>query len=84
MKKHKKLGLRKFKIARLANTFSVKGGVITNGSACGVPSTEIDDAATVGVNSCIDTMCNNQTHEFESCSPTNTIETRTGDSLQNN
>ena len=80
MKKHKKLDLGKFKIARLANRFSIKGGVITNGSACGVPTTEINDT-TIGPNSCHHNVCNNQTHEFHTCEEPGTIETRTGDSL---
>jgi hypothetical protein len=83
MKKYKKLDLKKFKVAKLAHTLRIKGGVITNGSACGIDTTEINDV-TIGINSCVDTQCNNQTHEFETCTPTNTIETRTGDSLQNN
>ncbi|MGH1386045.1 hypothetical protein [Kordia sp.] len=83
MKKYKKLDLKKFKVAKLAHTLSIKGGVITNDNACGVVTTEINDV-TIGPNSCANTECYNRTDEFNTCTPTNTVETRTGDSLQNN
>ncbi|MBC8753236.1 hypothetical protein H2O64_01050 [Kordia sp. YSTF-M3] len=75
MKKYKKLALKKFKIAKLAHTLNIKGGALTN-TNCGEISGE-----TIGVTSCLNDVCNNETHEFDTCHTQGTINTRTSDSL---
>jgi hypothetical protein len=78
MKKYRKLDLRKFKVANLATTSIMKGGILTNDLSC-EPNTI--GSITIGVTSCLNDVCNNLTHEFNTCRHQGTIETRTSDSL---
>jgi hypothetical protein len=81
MKEYRKLGLRKFKVAKLVNSFSLKGGALTYNTGCGPLTTNMNDCITIGQNSCLNGGCNNQSYEFETCNCQGTLETRTGDSL---
>ncbi len=81
MKKHKKLNLKKLSIVKLTDTVHLIGGIITTNVSCEFLNTEGTPCITIGLYSCDNGVCNNQTHEFETCQNQGTIETRTGDSL---
>ena len=81
MKKHRKLDLRKLSVAKLTSTSNIVGGIITTQANCEYLDTIGVACVTVGLNSCLDNGCNNQTYEFETCNHQGTLETRTGDSL---
>ena len=81
MKKHKKLNLKKLSIVKLTDTVNIIGGVITTNVSSECLNTEGAPCITIGLYSCDNGGCNNQTYEFDTCQHQGTVETRTGDSL---